>query len=73
MRGIVASQMCVGFRIAEIIDGDNLNVVLLSALIVGTEYIAANAAIAIDGDFDGHGNLLKRCKVNEYPVRSVQH
>jgi hypothetical protein len=29
--------------------------VLLAAFVVGTKDVAADAAVAVDGDFDGHG------------------
>jgi hypothetical protein len=57
----------VGVRLglAEVVDRDDLDVVLLAALVVGAEHVAADAAIAVDGDFDGHGQIsvewLVRC------------
>jgi hypothetical protein len=46
--------MRIGLRVAQVIDGDDLDVVLLAALVVRTQDVAADAAIAVDGDFDGH-------------------
>jgi hypothetical protein len=58
MRRVKLRQMRVGFGIAEIVDGDDLQVMLLATFIVGTQDIAADAAIAIDGNAKGHEFLL---------------
>ena len=54
MGGVVLGQVCIGFGLAEIIDGDDLDVVLLAAFIVGTQHIAANPAITIDCNANRH-------------------
>ena len=58
VRGVVARQMRVGLGAAEIVDGDDRDVVLLAAFVVGAQDVAADAAVAVDGDFDGHSSLL---------------
>ena len=45
--------MGIDAGIAQIVDGNDLDVVLFTAFVVGAQNIAANAAIAIDSDFDG--------------------
>ena len=62
MGGIVAGQVRIGFRIAEIVDGNDLDIIFFTAFVVGAQYIAADAAIAIDGNFDRHAGLPEdRC------------
>src|SRR5438093_4974645 len=59
VRGVVASQMRVGLRIAEVVDGDELQVVLFPAFIVGAQDVAADAAVTVDSDSNGHTRLLQ--------------
>jgi len=54
MGGIVLGQMGIGFGIAQIVDGDHLDFIRTAGFIEGAHYIAADAAIAVDGNFDGH-------------------
>src|SRR5690606_26067633 len=56
---VVAGQVRVRFGFAEIVDGDDLDVVLLAAFIVRTKDIAADAAVTVDCDADGHLLLQK--------------
>jgi hypothetical protein len=44
----------IGFGIPQIIEGNDLHVVLFSALIMGAQDIAPDATVAVDGDFDAH-------------------
>src|SRR5690606_15785051 len=52
--GVVARQVRVGLGIAQIVDGDDFDVVLLAGFVVGTQDVAADAAVPVDGDADGH-------------------
>src|SRR5690606_3086925 len=54
VRRVVLSEMRVDFGGAEVVDGNDFNVVLLPAFIMCAQNIAANTAVAIDGDADGH-------------------
>ncbi len=58
MGGVVAGQMRVGFRVAQIVDGNDLNVIFFAAFIMSAQYIASDAAVAIDRNFDSHADLL---------------
>ncbi len=55
VRGVVARQMRVRFRVAEIVHGDDLDLAAALALVERAQDVAADPAIAIDCDFDGHG------------------
>jgi hypothetical protein len=44
----------VGLGTAEIVDRDDGKVMLLAAFVVGAQDVAADAAVAVDRDFDGH-------------------
>ena len=54
VRGIVAGQVGVGVDRTKIVDRNDLDIMFFMALVVGTENVAADAAVAIDGDADGH-------------------
>ena len=58
MRRVVACQVRVGLRAAQIIDGDDREIVPLlgrpRAFVVGAQDIAADAAVTVDRDFDAH-------------------
>jgi hypothetical protein len=54
VRGVVSRQVGIGLDRAEIVDGDDLDIVFLMALVMSAEYVAADAAVAIDGDANGH-------------------
>ena len=73
VRGVIARQVRVGFGIAEIVDRNDLDIILFAALVMSAQHIAADAAVAIDGNFDGHEDLPERCDVNWYRVKSVQN
>jgi hypothetical protein len=55
VRRVVAGQVRVGLGVAEVVDGDELEIVLLSAFVVRAKHVAADAAVAIDRNFDSHG------------------
>ncbi len=50
MYRVVARQVGVGLRVAEIVDGDELQVVLFPVFIVGSQDVAADAAVTVDGN-----------------------
>jgi hypothetical protein len=54
VRRVVACEVCVGLDGAQVVHRDDLQVVLLAALVMGAEDVAADAAVAVDGDADGH-------------------
>ena len=54
VRRVVAGQVRVGLRAAQIVDRDDREIVLLPAFVVRAQDVAADAAVAVDGDFDGH-------------------
>ena len=54
MGRVVLGQVGVGLRLTKVVDGNDLNVVFLAALIVGPQHVAADAAVTIDRNFDGH-------------------
>src|SRR6266853_152726 len=72
VRGVVARQMRVGLRVAEIVDGDESQVVLFPALIVGAQDVAADAAVTVDGDSNGHARLL-RFSLLQYAFHGLHH
>ena len=72
MRRVVARQVGIGFHRAQVVDRHDLDIVFLVALVVGTEDIAADAAVTVDGDFDGHFYRFLRALVVETTRRSAQ-
>jgi hypothetical protein len=58
MRGVVLGQMRIGFGIAQIIHGNDLDFAGALGLVQRAQHIAADAAIAINGNFDRHEKLL---------------
>jgi len=52
--GVVAGQVGVGLGIAQVVDGDDFDIVLLATFIVGTQDVAADATLTVDGDANGH-------------------
>ena len=57
--GIVARQMGVGFRVAEIVDGNDLDFTGAPRFVQGAQNIAADAAVTVDGDADRHDDSSK--------------
>jgi len=53
MHGIEAQQMRVGLDWAEVVDGDDLDVVAIG-LVNGPQHVAADAAKSVDRDSDCH-------------------
>jgi hypothetical protein len=54
MNRVVFEQMGVGRGIAQVVDGDELQAVLLVALVVGAKDIASDPPETVDRYFDGH-------------------
>jgi len=54
---VVLGQVSVGFRIAQIVDGDDLDIGDAVVFVNRAQHVAANSAIAIDGDFYRHSFL----------------
>ncbi|MCY1536942.1 hypothetical protein D9M68_724180 [compost metagenome] len=54
MGRVVARQVRVGLGIAQVVDGDDFDIVLLATFVVGTQDVAADATVTIDGDANGH-------------------
>jgi hypothetical protein len=65
VHGVVAREVGVGLRRAQVVDGHDLQVVALVRLVVGAKDVAADAAVAVDGDADGHFRGLRRRKCGE--------
>ena len=59
VRRVVARQMRVGLGVAEVVDGDDLNLVGALALVERAQNVAADTAVTVDCNFDGHGCLLR--------------
>jgi len=57
---VVLEQVGVGRRVAEIVDGDELQAVLLSALVMGAQDVAPDAPEPVDGNLD-HPLILLAC------------
>ena len=55
VRGVVARQMRVRFRVAEVVHRDDLDLAAVLAFVERAKDVAADSAVAIDCDFDGHG------------------
>jgi len=60
VRGVVARQVGIGVRVAQIIDRDNPDFAGTTGFVERAQHVAADAAIAIDGNLDGHGSLPKQ-------------
>ncbi len=54
MHGVVAREVRVGLRVAQVIERDDLDFFLAIRFVQRAQDVAADAAIAIDTDFDGH-------------------
>src|SRR6185312_7774602 len=54
VRGVVARQVRVGLGAAEVVDRDDRKIVLLAALVVRAQRVAADASIAVDRHLDRH-------------------
>jgi hypothetical protein len=59
MRRVVAREVRVRLRGPEVVHRDDLEIVRLVALVVRAKDVAADAAVAVDGDTDGHEGRLR--------------
>src|SRR6266581_5389647 len=55
---VVTGQVRVGLRAAEVVKRNDREIVAFPAFVMRAKDIAADAAIAVDRDFDGHGCVL---------------
>ncbi len=58
MCGVVLSQVGIRIGVAKIVDRNDLNVMLLPALVMGTKNVAANSAVAINSNLNCHAQTL---------------
>jgi hypothetical protein len=54
MRSVVTREVCVGLRVAEVVNGDNLNGVRFTALVMSPQNVPTNAAVAINCNPNRH-------------------
>ena len=54
---VIPRQVCIGIRVAQIINGHDLNIVFLAALIVRAQYIAADSAVPINCNSNRHATF----------------
>ncbi len=52
--GVVARQMRIGLRVAEVVDRDELQIVSLSAFIMSAQDVATYSSVPVDGDSNCH-------------------
>ena len=55
--------MGVGLRIAQVVDGDDFNIVLFATFVMCTQDVASDAAIAVNCDTNSHVNISLGIKV----------
>jgi hypothetical protein len=48
-------QVRIGFRIAQVVDRDDLDLMVAAGFIQRTQNITADTAVAVDGNFHRHG------------------
>src|SRR5690606_33830789 len=58
VRRVVAREVRVRLRVAEIVDGDDGNLVAAVGLVQGPQNVAADSAVTVDRHFDRHDSLL---------------
>src|SRR5438477_4591019 len=54
VHAVVAREMRVGLRVAEIVQRDELNIVLLAVLVVRPQDVPPDAPVTVDCHFDRH-------------------
>ena len=57
--GVVLRQVRVRFRIAEIVDRDDLDLARAFGFVQRAQHVATDAAVAVDGDLHSHGQFLR--------------
>src|ERR1700727_4014792 len=60
VRGIEAGQMSIRIGIAQIVDGNDLEVAAVLALVQCPQNIAADSPVAIDANFDHRSSCASR-------------
>ena len=70
VHGVEAQQVRVGLDRAEIVDGDDLDV-LAAGLDDGAQHVAADAAEPVDGDPDGHSPTPRFAAVMPAPASAI--
>jgi hypothetical protein len=60
VRRVVARQMRVRLRVAEVVQGDDLNLATALSFVQRAKNVTTDPAITVDCDFDGHGASLGR-------------
>ena len=68
--GVMARQVGIGLRIAEVVDGDDVDLALALALIERAQRVATDTSVAVDTDFDGHETPLDRQQNSERQIRA---
>src|SRR5204863_2049258 len=67
----------IGLDRSEVVDRYDFDGVLFTALIMGTKDVAADAAVTVDGDFDGHAlspdTLQRRKPIGTVARSAVPH
>ena len=58
VHGVEFGEVGVGFKAAAGVDGDDLELVLDFIVVDGAQNLAADASVAVDGDFDAHSIVL---------------
>src|SRR5216117_4454784 len=58
MRRVVLQQVGVGLGIAQVVDGHELQAVLLAALVVGAQHHSSDPSEAVDRHLDSHFKML---------------
>ena len=56
--GVELGQVRVGFEAAAGIDGHDFQLVLKIVVIDGAQHLAADASVAVDGNFNAHERIL---------------
>ncbi len=73
VRRVVAGEMGVGLGVAKVVDRYDLDFRIALALVKRAQNIAADAAVAIDCDFDGHCLLLTKKRSSCLKARCARH
>src|SRR5690606_25856097 len=58
VRRVVLREVGIRLGVAQIVDRNDLDVMLLAAFVVGAQHVTADTAVAIDGNSDGHVFIL---------------
>ena len=65
VHGVKLGQVSVGGQIAAAVDGDDFELVAQTVFVDGADNLTADAAVAVDGDFDRHGCFLDGLRTNK--------